>query len=315
MRDNKIVLGTRGSELARAQARLVENAFRTALPALDLEVRVIATRGDKVNTLPNDKFDRRAGRKGIFTSEIEEALRAGEIDIAVHSAKDLPSDMPNDLQICAALPRAAVEDVLITKDARTFESLRANAVIGTGSVRRKHQLQWKRSELRTIDLRGNVPTRLRKFVESDWDAIVLARAGLERLGHDLSAGTLTFEGCFLNFELLDCADFLPAGGQGAIAMQVRREDKSTTKLAQAINHATTLMCLRAEREFLRLLQVDCNSPVGVLATMDGQLMTLRAEVFEKMGGEPKRGEVQSSVKEQESETISAALYAMMYGQG
>lgn len=314
MPNNKIVLGTRGSELARAQARLVENAFRAAWPNIDLEVRVIATRGDRASASPNESFNLRAGRKGIFTSEIEEALRRGEIDLAVHSAKDLRSDMPIELQICAALPRAPVNDVLLMKQTSSLESLRANAVIGTGSIRRKYQLQYKRPDLRTVDLRGNVPTRLRKFVESDWDGIVLAQAGLERLGYDLSRETLVYEGCSMNLRFLDCAEFLPAGGQGVIAIQVRRDDIAA-ELMQAINHAATLTCLRAEREFLRLLQVDCNSPVGVLATIEEQLMTLQAEVFEKTDQEPKRGEVRSLVKEQEPELVSNALYEMMHGQG
>lgn len=311
MRQNKIVLGTRGSELAHAQTRLVEEALRAATPELDVEIRVIKTHGDSV---PNEPWDARAGRKGIFTQEIEDALRRREIDAAVHSAKDLPSNSLPDLDICAALPRAAVDDILLTKNAASLKSLPAQATVATGSVRRKHQLQWKRPDLRILDLRGNVPTRLRKFIENNWDAIILARAGVERLGHDLSENILNFEGQVLNIENLSHDEFLPAGGQGVIAIQARRDDSDTTERAQAINDPPTLSCLRAEREFLRLLEVDCNAPVGVLATIASQDMILRAQVFEEKEGE-KRGEVKVSLQEQEPETIAAALYGMMYGRG
>jgi hydroxymethylbilane synthase len=322
MPGNKIVLGTRGSELARAQTRLVEEALRAAAPEFEVEIRVIETRGDKSGATFQVAHAERAqvenmrhasGRKGIFTREIEDALRRREIDAAVHSAKDLPSNSPPDLEICATLPRAAVDDILLIKNAASLTSLPAQATVATGSVRRKHQLQWKRPDLRILDLRGNVPTRLRKFIENDWDAMVLARAGLERLGHDLSQNILNFEGQALNLEHLSQDEFLPAGGQGVIAIQVRRDDPSATEWVQAIDHPPTLLCLRAEREFLRLLQVDCNAPVGVLATIASQVMTLRAQIFEEKEGET-RGEVKTSLQEQEPEAVAAALYAMMYGQ-
>jgi hydroxymethylbilane synthase len=308
MSGNKIVLGTRGSELALAQARLVEKALRGASPALNIEIRIIKTHGESV---PNEPQDMRAGRKGIFTRAIEEALRRREIDMAVHSAKDLPSESAKDLEICATLARAATDDVLLMKAAKSLRSLSAGATVATGSVRRKHQLRWKRSDLRVLDLRGNVPTRLRKFIDSDWDAIVLARAGLERLGNNLRNGILTFEGETLNFEYLPKDDFLPAGGQGVIAIQVRRGDMA--KLVRPINHEQTFLCLRAEREFLRLLQADCNAPVGVLATIESQAMTLRAQVFEERTGRAKMGEVKSSPHEQIPEQIAATLQALMYG--
>ena len=305
----RIVLGTRGSELARAQTRLVEQALHTAFPELDLQVRVIATPGDE-RALPNESLDPRAGRKGIFTREIENALRRGEIDVAVHSAKDLPSDESNDLEICAALPRAAIDDALIMKESSNLKSLPRNAIVATGSVRRQNQLRWKRPDLRFVDLRGNVPTRLRKLIDGDWNAIVLARAGLERLGYDLSHHAFDFEGRSLHFELLLPSDFLPAGGQGIIAIQTRTGDGSVKDYVCAINDSTTLSALRAEREFLRLLQADCNSPVGVLATIESEMITLRAQVFETTAPEPKNGIVQGD----EPNRVAAALHSLMYGQ-
>jgi hydroxymethylbilane synthase len=289
----------------------VEEALRSAFPDLELEVRVIKTSGDQTARQP---LDQRAGRKGMFTREIEDALRRGEIDVGVHSAKDLPSDAPHGLKICATLPRAAVGDVLLLKEAANFKSLRQGATVATGSVRRRRQLRWKRRDIKVVDLRGNVPTRLRKLFGNAWDAIILARAGLERLGNDLSQHTLNFEGRILHLEHLSHDDFLPAGGQGVIAIQVRRGDRDTAQCVQAVNHAPTLSCLRAEREFLRLLQADCNAPVGVLATMESQIMTLRAQVFDETKQEPKTSEASSSLKEQEPEAIAGTLHAMMYGE-
>jgi len=290
----KIILGSRGSELARTQTGMVADAIRRAWPGLDIEIEIIKTRGDERSLERSEPVDRRAGRKGLFTGEIERGLLAGAIDVAVHSAKDLPSEATPGLEVHAVLPRAAVDDVLIQTTAGGFRALRLGAVVATGSVRRKYQLQLTHPEIKVVDLRGNVPTRLRKLLGSDWDAIVLARAGVERLGHDLSAGSFVFEGTRLFVEVLPRDDFLPAGGQGVIALQVRSDDERVKALVEPVNHLPTLLCLRAEREFLRLLQGDCDSPVGVLATTEGDLMKLRAQVFEPEIPEPREGVVQGA---------------------
>jgi hydroxymethylbilane synthase len=280
----KIILGSRGSELARRQTAMVEAALRQSWPDLEVATRIISTRGDVGTSEPADP---RAGRKGLFTGEIERALAAGEIDVAVHSAKDLPSQMTEGLELGAVLPRAAVEDVLIRK-----ESGEARGAIATGSVRREYQLRWKYPEIEIVDLRGNVPTRLRKFLQSDWQAIVLARAGLERLGYDLAQGAFDFEGVSLRAEALSLDVFIPAGGQGIIALQVRSDDNAHKEIVRAVNHAQTLLCLEAEREFLRLLQGDCGSPVGVLATVAGSAMIVQAHVFEPPRVEPRTARVE-----------------------
>ena len=176
--DQPLVIGTRGSALARAQTETVELALRTAWSDLAIEIKIIKTSGDEAARSMAEPLDRRAGRKGMFTAEIERSLLANEIDLAVHSAKDLPSEETPGLGIAAVLPRAPVEDVLIMKAPGSLVSLRSGAVVATGSVRRAYQLQAKRPDLRIADVRGNVPTRLRKLIESDWDALVLARAGL-----------------------------------------------------------------------------------------------------------------------------------------
>src|SRR5262249_23850227 len=185
----KITLGTRGSELARAQTMLVENAIRSAHPNVTIETKIIVTRGDNAKVI-----DLHGGRKGLFTSEIERALLAGDVDVAVHSAKDLPSETTPGAQIAAVLARAPIDDVLISKHPGSLASLPPGATVATGSVRRQRQLHWKRTDLKVIDLRGNVPTRLRKLAENEWNGIVLARAGLERLGFSPTRTEIGFAG-------------------------------------------------------------------------------------------------------------------------
>ncbi len=290
--NRKIVLGARGSELARAQSRLVENAIQGAHPDVTIETKIIATQGDKARVV-----DPRAGRKGVFTAEIERALLAGEVDVAVHSAKDLPSETSPDAEIAAVLSRAPMEDVLVSKHLGGLACLPEGATVATGSVRRKHQLLWKRAALDVVDLRGNVPTRLRKLAENQWDAIVLARAGLERLGLSPSGAKISFEGRQFFLEVLPCEIFLPAGGQGIIALQVRVGDQSTKALVDVVNDRETLLCLQAEREFLRGLQGDCNCPVGVLAKIDKGKMKMRAQVFMDESSTPREAKAEGACDE------------------
>jgi hydroxymethylbilane synthase len=198
--------------------------------------------------------------------------------------------MTAGLELGAVLPRAPGDDLLIAKEKGELKGK-----VATGSVRRRHQLRWKFPRIEIVDLRGNVPTRLRKFLASDWQGIVLARAGLERLGYDVAAGSFEFEGVRLRAETLPLADFLPAGGQGIIALQVRADgDKA---IVDAVNDDSTFSCLQAEREFLRLLQGDCGSPVGVLATISGSTMTMRAQVFEPPRVEPRTARVEGGASE------------------
>jgi hydroxymethylbilane synthase len=285
----KITLGTRGSDLARAQTLLVEKAIRSAQPNITIETKIIVTSGDQAKVV-----DLQAGRKGLFTAEIERALLAGEVDVAVHSAKDLPSQTSPGAQIAAVLPRASVNDVLISKHSGGLASFPGGATVATGSVRRQRQLHWKRPDLNVVDLRGNVPTRLRKLAENEWDGIVLARAGLERLGFSPTRTESSFENGQFFLEILSCEVFLPAGGQGIIALQIRADDQSTKALLESINDPETLLCLQAEREFLSRLHGDCNFPVGVHATISDRKMKLRAQVFESGSPAPRQGEVEGA---------------------
>jgi hydroxymethylbilane synthase len=296
----KIILGTRGSELARAQARLVEKAIQTARPDAKIETRIIATRGDKTGLLK-----RQAGRKGLFTAEIERALLAADVDVAIHSAKDLPSETNPDAEIAAVLPRGPMNDVLVSKHPGGFASLPQSATVATGSVRRERQLLWKRADLKLVDLRGNVPTRLRKLADNNWDAIVLASAGLTRLDLSLAHHEISFEGRQLSIEILPPEIFLPAGGQGIIALQVRANDENTKAIVDLVNDHKTLLCLRAERDFLRLLHGDCNCPVGVLATIEGNKMKLRAQLFTDQSATPREAEVEGT--DNEGERLTAQL--------
>jgi hydroxymethylbilane synthase len=300
----KIILGTRGSELALTQTLLVEKAIRIVHSSVTVETKIITTRGDSANAI-----DSRAGRKGLFTAEIERALLAGEVDVAVHSAKDLPSETSPGAQIAAVLPRASVNDVLVSKHAGGLASLPHGATVATGSVRRKYQLRWQHSHLKLLDLRGNVPTRLRKLAENQWDAIVLARAGLERLGVSSSSNELSIDGSRFFLEILPRKTFLPAGGQGTIALQIRADDQSTKAMLEPINDRETLLCLEAERGFLRQLHADCNFPVGVLATIGSGKMKIRAQVFEGESPAPREAEVQGDSGK--GETLAAELSRMM----
>ncbi|MDQ6624827.1 MAG: hydroxymethylbilane synthase [Verrucomicrobiota bacterium] len=276
---NTIVLGSRGSALARTQVGLVDHALRIERPDLAMRVEIIITRGDEERAANEQPIDRKAGRKGMFTSEIERTLLAGEIDVAVHSAKDLPSEQAAGLQIGAVLPRAAVDDILMTKIASGLAALPPNAVVATGSVRREYQLRAVCPDFQIVDLRGNVPTRIRKLGQNSWDAIVLARAGLERLGFDVASGVIEFEEASYHCHTLSSPDFVSAGGQGIVALQVRSDDAETVRAVRAVNDAETLTCLAAEREFLRQLDGDCDSPVGVLATIRDRRISMRAQVF------------------------------------
>jgi hydroxymethylbilane synthase len=298
--ERKIILGTRGSELARAQARLVEKAIQTARPEARIETKIIATQGDKARLLEGQ-----TGRKGLFTAEIERALFAGDIDVAVHSAKDLPSETNLDAEIAAVPPRGLIGDVLISKHPGGFASLPQRATVATGSVRRKRQLLWKRMDFKIVDLHGNVPTRLRKLAHINWDAIVLARAGLARLGLSPAHDEIGFEGRQFFVEILPHEIFLPAGGQGIIALQVRANDQRMKAIVDLVNDRETLLCLQAEREFLRLLQGDCNCPVGVLATIEDSKMKLRAQLFTDQLAAPREAEVEGGYDE--GERLAAKL--------
>ncbi len=255
-------LGTRASALALAQAQLVAEALQRAGRS-DVEIVPIVTRGDRESAAaeptPLDED------KSRWVSELESALLAGEIDAAVHSAKDVPGDPVDGLALVAAPARAAAEDVLC--GAGDLDALAPGARVGTSSLRRIAQLLSVREDLQLVALRGNVDTRLAKLADEAVDAIVLARAGLQRLGRDEEAGGV-----------LDPARFVPAPGQGTLALQARSDDDATGAALAAIGSAETLACLTAERALARSLHADCDTPLGAHAVAREGSLTLRAWV-------------------------------------
>jgi hydroxymethylbilane synthase len=304
----RFVLGTRGSALALAQAELTRKALVAAFPGLVVEQKVFVTRGDQKLDLSLIRAAE-AGGKGLFTRELEDALLAGTIDVAVHSLKDLPGHNPAGLAVTAVLERAPVGDVLIAKEARTFEALPHGAVIGTSSVRRARQLRWLRPDLVIEDWRGNVQTRLRKLGESDCVAgIILAQAGLERLGYELAAGALDFAPwSFRTVPLVD--HLLPAIGQGAIALQSRADRAEVSVVLQRIDHGPTHVAVRAERELQRLLAGDCGLPVGVRTAIRGGRLQMSAILFGPESEPPKQAEAEGA--DDAPEAVAADLFARL----
>lgn len=257
-----LILGTRGSDLALAQSKLVREALEAAHPGLIIELKIITTTGDARTAMP--LHEPTAEGAGLFTKQLEGALQSGEIDLAVHSLKDLPVETPAGLILAAILPRAPTDDLLISRHAGGLEKLPSGAVVGTSSPRRALLLQRRRPDLKLVPIRGNVPTRLSKVASSGaYDATMLAEAGLRRLGHDLSKGELEIEGLQLSFETLKW--MLPAPGQGAIAVETRIGDRSVA-LLHLLHDTRTAQCVEAERLVLKHLGGGCHLALGALAT-------------------------------------------------
>jgi hydroxymethylbilane synthase len=268
-------IGTRGSELALWQSRHVAARIAAQEGAPEVELVTIRTEGDKITDVP---LSRVAGR-AFFTKEIEEALLAREVDLAVHSLKDLATVMPTGLAIGAVLEREDPRDVLLAARPTTLAELPAGARIGTSSLRRRALLARARPDLELVELRGNVPTRIRRLLEGRYDAIVLAAAGVRRLGLVEHVR-----------ESLAPERFLPAVAQGAMAIQVRAGDAGTLEWIAPLEHAPTRAEVTAERALLRELEGGCQVPVGALARVEGGRLGLRAEVCSLDGTETVAGE-------------------------
>ncbi len=265
-----IRIGTRGSKLARWQASYITDLLTAHYPTATIETVVFTTKGDKILDKPLPSI----GGKGLFTEELERALLAGDIDCAVHSLKDLPTDNPVGLTVGAIPPRAPVEDVLISQGGLKLAELRENAVVGTSSLRRASQIKAKRPDIQIIDIRGNVPTRINKALDADgpYDATVLAHAGVERL--ELTE--------YIS-EVLDLETMLPAPGQGAIGVQCRADDTSLALFAPLV-HETTRVSVTAERVFLSGLGGGCAVPVAAHGVVDGDMLRLTGRVGAPDGG-------------------------------
>ena len=248
----KLRIGTRGSRLALCQARLVETQLRAVFPSLETEITEIRTSGD-IN--PQEEISR-IGGKGIFVKEIEQSLLSGETDIAVHSMKDMPSVLPDGLLIGSVLKREDPRDVFISADGRTLEELRGEGKVGTGSIRRRAQLLFRFPDLEVVPIRGNVDTRLRKIFSENLDGIILAAAGLNRLG---LSERIT--------QHLAQDYMVPAPCQGIIAIECRENDKETRSFLSAITHPDTETVATFERSFLETFGGDCQIPLGCCAQL------------------------------------------------
>lgn len=263
MLDQKFVIGSRGSRLALWQTDFVKTKLEEFFPAAGFEIKIIKTTGDRLLDVALSKI----GDKGLFTRQIETALLDGEIDLAVHSLKDLQTVQPEGLMIGAVTARETPNDVLISKNHASIDDLPRHAKVATGSLRRKSQLLNYRPDLRIFEIRGNVPTRLKKFDESGLDAMILAFAGVHRLGFDSRIRQI------IPFEIM-----LPAVGQGALAIEIRDGDAETKSLVEKLNDETTAVCAAAERSFLRSLEGGCQVPIGAHAVLQNEKIVLEGMV-------------------------------------
>ncbi|MDI6853559.1 MAG: hydroxymethylbilane synthase [Deltaproteobacteria bacterium] len=263
-----IRLGTRGSALALAQTRQVEHRLKEHHPQLSTELVVIKTTGDKLKDVPLAKV----GGKGLFIKEIEEALLAGEVDLAVHSLKDMPAEMPAGCTLGAVPRREDWRDAFISNTYNSLAEIPPGGRIGTGSLRRRVQILHRRPDLEVVHLRGNVDTRLRKMTEQGLDAIILAAAGLKRLGlSHIPRGFLSTE------------EMLPAVSQGALGLEIREQDREMAEILAFLDDPPSRIAVTAERAFLERLEGGCLVPVAALGTVDREHLTLEALISDMDG--------------------------------
>ena len=263
MKSHKIIIGSRGSQLALWQANWVKSQLENLHGNADIYIRVITTSGDKIKDVPLSKI----GGKGLFVKEIEEALLAKEIDLAVHSMKDVPIEIPSQLEISIITKRENPLDALISKNGKKLADLPQGATIGTSSLRRSSQLLNHRNDFKIHPLRGNVDTRLKKLEEGKYDAILLASAGLNRLGW---SNRITEE---ISHEII-----IPAMGQGALGIETRLGDTKTYNFISSLNHEQTNYEVSAERALVGKLDGGCQVPIGAYAKIEGNLITLKGLV-------------------------------------
>jgi hydroxymethylbilane synthase len=315
-----IVLGSRGSPLALAQTRQIMADLKKAWPGRNFEIHVIKTEGDKLSEAPDADNLKQLG-KGLFTGELEKALLAGEIDLAVHSLKDLPTSSPEGLMLAAIPKRGDAWDVLVTKNTEPKEALPENwvtasgslrrvilgpelrygAIVATGSPRREAQLKAVRADLKTVPIRGNIDTRLRKFRENDeWSGLILAAAGLARLKPDTSDLTVT---------RMPFSQMLPAPGQGALALQTCTENSADVRtVVRALHDPVTAAAVTAERMFLQALGGGCGEPIAAYAeVVEDNLLKLEGVAWLIGEAEPRRGKLKSRIEQAEVLGVDLAV--------
>ncbi len=291
-------IGTRGSRLALWQANWVKTALEAEDPSLSIELVIIKTKGDKILDVPLAKV----GGKGLFVKEIEESLLNENIDLAVHSMKDMPAQIPQGLCIAAIPQREDPKDVLISKDNRRFSELPAGAIVGTGSLRRKAQLLFARPDLVVAPLRGNIDTRLKKLETENLDAIILAAAGVKRMGFENKAT-----------EYLDENIMLPAVGQGALCIEIRQNDPLVGPVVAGLEDSKTRAVIRGERAFSERLEGGCQVPIAAHGTIHNNLFTLSGLVASVDGKTLYKHAMQGP--ENESATIGLELAERLISMG
>ena len=291
-----IIIGTRGSKLALWQAEHIAECLRTMNPGVVVELKHIVTTGDKILDVPLAQI----GGKGLFTKELEVAMLSGEIDLAVHSLKDMPTELPAGLTLAATTTRMDPHDAFVSQKYGSLADLPQGAVVGTSSLRRKAQLLRLRPDLNIVSLRGNLDTRLRKLDEGQFDAIVLAAAGLRRLGWGERITAL-----------LSPEDCLPAVGQGVLAIETRSEDAEILAAVARLDDTEARVCVTAERKFLSVVQGGCQVPVGVFGRMAGSQLVLTARILSLDGVRCVEGKVAGTPAEAESlgDTLAGRLLA------
>lgn len=296
------ILATRGSELARVQSRLVREGLELAFPQLALREEIVRTTGDR---RPDEELTVLGG-SGVFTKELESALLGGRADAAVHSLKDLPVELPPGLVLGAILRRGDPGDVLVGACAGGANGLPSGARIGTGSPRRAGMMRALREDVQVVPIRGNVPTRVRRVAEDRFDAVILAAAGLQRLGLPTD-GPFPCAGRMLHASPLP--GFLPAPGQGAIAVEVRADDARAREIVAVLDDADTSAAVRAERAVLRALGGGCHMALGALGRIDDGLLHLAAVLFDGTSAPPKMAALRGP--REEAEELGRAVAAKL----
>ena len=279
---SKLVIGTRGSKLALFQANLVKSKLEAAYPTLEVVINIIKTKGDKILDIALSKI----GDKGFFTKEIQDALNKKEVDIAVHSLKDLPTVLPKGTQLGAILERANHKDVLVSVDGKKLADFTSEDKIATSSLRRKSQLIQINKEVQVVEIRGNVDTRIRKMHNGYCQGIIMAAAGIERLGlHDHIT------------EYLNKNQMLTAPGQGAIGIEIREKDNEVLELLSVLNHNETAICVTGERSFLNRLDGGCQIPFAAHATIAGDILTIEGMVSTLDGRKIRREKIKGNIRD------------------
>ena len=300
MGKKEITIGTRGSKLALWQANYIKAALLDKDPSISIAIRIIKTKGDKILDVPLAAV----GGKGLFVKEIEEALLDGRIDMAVHSMKDMPADIPGGLCIGSVPEREDPCDVLISKNGTPLSGLRRGAKVGTSSLRRSAQLRHTRPDIRIVPLRGNIDTRIKKLDTENLDAVILAHAGVKRMNYEEKVS-----------ERLDFSVMLPAVGQGALCVETRTDDSFISPFADMLDHAETHSVVKGERAFLHRLEGSCQVPVAALGRIVNDVFTIEGLVADLDGETVIRENMSGPVEASEETGVALADKLLDMGAG